>query len=997
MDTSNTAIVIGTGFGGAVAACRLAQAGFTLTVLERGRRYEAGDMPPVPDGSHRLPEIGRWTWNGNNGLWDVVDLGEVISVQAAGYGGGSLVYGAVHLRPMPEVFDETWPSVYRSGALEEYYDLAGYMLDAAPITEHALQPQITKSDQFRKAAEFQQGSSEAFFYPPLAISSRTGLNVHGRSQKACIGCGACCTGCPETAKNSLDFNYLAIAERCGAQIKTQCEVTGITQRADGHWVVEYVDILSAQKLECCARNLFLCAGSVHSTRLLAKTKFTVVPPKLKSKIGVGYFPGGDAIALVYDTAHPQYPWFGPTITSCLVHHDPHDAKRYLLIQDGGYVPQLNGFAGLFQSPIWVGRNRLTNAGPAAITKSNEPDFQARKPSLIRGLPSGVDDVLDAMALGDFNAIVPQKLHERISNFLEELRQPLPLKAVVEQTVALTLRENQTRGWLTRTFPKVFSVDSWLMRKLRQFEQWLIFSVIGNSDDMARLAFKAMLMQLNPSRKAFAQTVLAASASAPERRAMLLCMGTDAAPGMLLYDSDNDRLVADLDLFHLAPGYALQEQLMTRLATALGGELRTNPAWSFLGKPITVHNQGGCPMSEDANYGVTTPDGQVHGCEGLYVLDGAILCHSVGVNPSATITAIAERNIYQFIKKTNPAWPACNADDGSINCRCGACNYRNQVSAARAWREKAEAAGWHLRPPKRPPTAEESSGFDHSNLPEPLGIKFTERMQGYFGKTEGEAVGAAEARPLAGYRRLETLGRPHNAIELKLTASSHNLAQFFEDQDHRMKLQGIVKLQLPGDEDARTFDVHGHAELFVPRYKPYEFAANARSPTERSALFQSREFDEDRLRAQKWFTGRDHVTKLNPDAGQRLLRYLLRFEKLPGWELNGYKVVSDNPSPAAWRDVSALYFNLLGPAESSSAARCKAAGVVHLDINEFLYNQIASLEVTGTEDSARIVWATAKFATFFFGTLLRIAVPQLPSAVATFFGTGRSWKDRDDSR
>src|SRR5262245_14328896 len=106
------AVVVGSGFGGAVTACRLAQAGFDVCVLERGRRYEAGDFPTVPlgrrnetDAEAEQPggfdpprDFSRWLWPIDQGIWDIRDLGELVGFQAAGYGGGSLVYANVHLR-----------------------------------------------------------------------------------------------------------------------------------------------------------------------------------------------------------------------------------------------------------------------------------------------------------------------------------------------------------------------------------------------------------------------------------------------------------------------------------------------------------------------------------------------------------------------------------------------------------------------------------------------------------------------------------------------------------------------------------------------------------------------------------------------------------------------------------------------------------------------------------------------------------------------------------
>lgn len=87
-------IVIGSGFGGAVAATRLAQAGFSVIVLERGRRWRPGDFPRAP--AFR----GGWLWRVDQGLYDIRWLGPMVAAQAAGWGGGSLAYANVFARPL---------------------------------------------------------------------------------------------------------------------------------------------------------------------------------------------------------------------------------------------------------------------------------------------------------------------------------------------------------------------------------------------------------------------------------------------------------------------------------------------------------------------------------------------------------------------------------------------------------------------------------------------------------------------------------------------------------------------------------------------------------------------------------------------------------------------------------------------------------------------------------------------------------------------------------
>lgn len=103
------AVVVGTGFGGAVAACRLAQAGVDVAVLERGRRFALGTFPRARG------RIDRMSWH-HGGAYDVRPLNDVLVVQAAGYGGGSLIYANVQMRPPRDTFNDDWPGGYSRAA-----------------------------------------------------------------------------------------------------------------------------------------------------------------------------------------------------------------------------------------------------------------------------------------------------------------------------------------------------------------------------------------------------------------------------------------------------------------------------------------------------------------------------------------------------------------------------------------------------------------------------------------------------------------------------------------------------------------------------------------------------------------------------------------------------------------------------------------------------------------------------------------------------------------
>ena len=209
------AIVIGTGFGGAVTACRLAQARFRTFVLERGRRYNLASLPDLPTPGQVFPDSRRWMWSDGQGLWDLRDLDGVAVAQSAAYGGGSLVYANVHLRPPRDVFDDAWPADCRDRrCIDRYFDLAGYMLDIAPVPDawrgigkvkvmaeafrdtarglprggtrpDASPARVEDGNVFRRSrSELSDGTERTIPYPPTPLPERTRapLNRYGRHQ-----------------------------------------------------------------------------------------------------------------------------------------------------------------------------------------------------------------------------------------------------------------------------------------------------------------------------------------------------------------------------------------------------------------------------------------------------------------------------------------------------------------------------------------------------------------------------------------------------------------------------------------------------------------------------------------------------------------------------------------------------------------------------------------------------------------------------------------------
>ncbi len=530
MRTRYDAVVVGSGFGGAVASCRLAQAGFDVAILERGRRY---------DGPHAFPRDwnnlldGGWLWPDGQGLIDVKPINEMQIVQAAGWGGGSLIYANVHLRPVPSVFASGWPTGYTREALDPYYDLVAYMLEVRPISDSqaGLPP---KTQRMREAATRLERDAQ-FCLPNLAVrmeaAGQAVTNRFGVAQSGCNHCGECVIGCNHRAKNTLDLNYLAIAEQRGAHVATQCEVYKLEPLDGGGYRVHFRDHAhGGEDGFVDGKQLFLCAGAVNTTELLLRCRDQYgTMPDVSAHLGERYSGNGDLLAFAFDTDASWQPSVGPTITTALIYdRGDGDDNVWFAFEEGGFPKEL---AGVIQ---------LLN-------------------------PEG--------------------------GFLGE--------------AAELLRDELARAFADKARARIGASDG-------LHDKTAIFLVMGRDRANGRIGLQPLSGHVH--------------------------VAWDVASNRCLYDAE--------------------QQIASDVAKALAGKVAFEPFWRRLHLPISVHNLGGCVMSDDAAGGVTSPIGEVWGYDGLFVLDGALLPSATGVNPSHTIAAVAERNIEAIIRRTRAnGWSA----------------------------------------------------------------------------------------------------------------------------------------------------------------------------------------------------------------------------------------------------------------------------------------------------------------------------------------------------
>ncbi|WP_248963395.1 FAD-dependent oxidoreductase [Sphaerisporangium perillae] len=357
------AVVVGSGFGGAVAAYRLASAGLSVVVLERGRAFAPGTFPRSP------AEIGKAFWDPDEGLYgmyDVWSFGGCDSVVASGLGGGSLIYANVMLRkdehwfvheePLAAGGYESWP-VTRA-ELDPHYDEVERMLGVSPYPlDHPAYEDTAKTRAMQDAAA-ELGLD--WRLPPLAVSfaprrdAEPGLglpiaaapygNLHGVTRRTCRLCGECDIGCNDGAKNSLDHTYLSAARHHGADLRTLHSARAIRPRQGGGYEVDYVrHDESAESGGISCDRLVLAAGTYGTTYLLLKSRASL--PGLSGTLGTRFSGNGDLLAFLLrakdrSRTRPINASRGPVITSAIRLADEVDGAdgtgRGAYIQDGGY-------------------------------------------------------------------------------------------------------------------------------------------------------------------------------------------------------------------------------------------------------------------------------------------------------------------------------------------------------------------------------------------------------------------------------------------------------------------------------------------------------------------------------------------------------------------------------------------------------------------------------------------------------------------------------------
>ncbi len=287
-------VVIGSGFGGSVAALRLTEKGYRVLVIEAGSRLADADFAR---NSWQLRKFLFFPRLGLRGIQRIDLLRNVMVMSGAGVGGGSLVYANTLYRPPASFFKTgSWAAMADWQALlAPYYDQAERMLGVET------NPFMSNSDVALREAATKLGYGDTFQLAPLGVHFGAAAGVKpgqkvadpyfggvGPERTGCLNCGECMTGCRHGAKNTLVKNYLYLAERAGAKVIADTTVTDIHQEDDGRFSIA----TRKSGASGFVRNQFftadqvvVAAGALGTAKLLHKIRASGGLPNLSTKLG----------------------------------------------------------------------------------------------------------------------------------------------------------------------------------------------------------------------------------------------------------------------------------------------------------------------------------------------------------------------------------------------------------------------------------------------------------------------------------------------------------------------------------------------------------------------------------------------------------------------------------------------------------------------------------------------------------------------------------------
>ncbi|MFZ4176043.1 GMC oxidoreductase [Streptomyces griseoincarnatus] len=529
-------LVVGSGFGGSVSALRLTEKGYRVGVLEAGRRWTRESLPK------NSWDLKNYLWAPGLGMYGIQRihlLGNVMVLAGAGVGGGSLNYAnTLYVPPKPFFEDPQWGNITNwQEELAPYYDQARRMLGVR------LNPTTTPSDVHLKAAAERMGCGDSFHMAPVGVFFGDGEDADGKvratpgqevpdpyfggegpSRRACAECGECMTGCRHGAKNTLNENYLYLAEKAGAVVHPMTTAVSVAEDSRGGFAVATLPTNDRRKGKgrtFTARRVVLAAGTYGTQTLLHR------------------------------------------------------------MRTGGQLPRLSGRLG-----------EMTRTNSEALVGAQTDDRRYRKAT---GEPKA--DFTRGVAITssihpDENTHIEPVRYGKGSNSMGSLS---ILQVPYADNASGAVR---VLGWLGNA-----ARHPWLMLRSLSNRRWSERTIIGL---VMQSVDNSLTTYLKPSGVG---------------RGLLTARQGHGAPNPKQIKAATDGASA--------------------LAAEINGFAGSNVG-ELTGMPLTAHFLGGCAIGDSPETGVIDPYHRLYGHPGITVVDGSAVSANLGVNPSLTITAQAER-------------------------------------------------------------------------------------------------------------------------------------------------------------------------------------------------------------------------------------------------------------------------------------------------------------------------------------------------------------------
>ncbi len=515
-------IIIGSGFGGSVPALRLSEKGYRVAVLEQGRRVSPDDMLAADRSLRKLfwiPQIGF------RGFFVQHFFKHVGIVGGVGVGGGSLVYAAVLLRPGDVFFkDRAWNGL----GIDWKEELGTHFDTAEAMLGRTLNPDHGKMDDWLQSTAEAMGAGDTFGPVPQGIYfGRAGkaepdpfFDGAGPERTGCTRCGGCLTGCSDGSKNSLDKNYLYLAEELGAKILPERKALSIRPLEGGGYEVQTVNPLHSEQRHqpIRAQRVIVAAGVVGTLDLLFRCRDELQTlPAISSALGDVVRTNSEAIVAVISPNPDDDLSHGTAISSHFY------ANAHTHITQNRFPPGYD-FMRWYMGPLTDGTKAWSRA---------------------------------------LRTVMAAVLH--------------PIR---------TLRALFARNWHKRI---------------------TVLTVMQNLD--SQIAFRRGRRTIWPFR--------------PRLHS---CAGPGGSTPTYIPEAN---------------------EAARKLAEHIGGTPLNNVLESIGNASVTAHILGGCAIAAGPETGVIDIDHQVFGHPGLFITDASAIPANVGVNPSLTITALAERFSARF--------------------------------------------------------------------------------------------------------------------------------------------------------------------------------------------------------------------------------------------------------------------------------------------------------------------------------------------------------------